>query len=136
MRGRPAIIKLLLDHSITAMPLGIPFIDASALGRCLCWASSSGKADIVKLLLKHRLSASLGSPASNPALCNSLSKGLHKAGAKAHVDVIKLLFAHFCEDAAFIARESAGLRAAVTANYAASVAAFLPYADEALFSAA
>ncbi|KAJ3118314.1 hypothetical protein HDU96_002471 [Phlyctochytrium bullatum] len=134
--GRSDIVKLLLDHSLAAKPLGIPYLDSKCHGRPLCWASLNGKADIVKLMLEHPLSASLGSPANNTALCNSISKGLHKASAHAYVRVIKLLLAHFHEDAEFIARESRGLRAGVDGNHAASVAAFLPYTDDASFSEA
>ncbi|KAJ3119025.1 hypothetical protein HDU96_003200 [Phlyctochytrium bullatum] len=89
--GHTDIVRLLLDHSLAAAPLGVPCVDPSASDsqalRCAC---GRGAADIVKLLLDHSLSAAkLGIPCVNPSACSS--QALRDTFA---ADMVKLLLDH------------------------------------------
>ncbi|KAJ3098584.1 hypothetical protein HDU96_011037 [Phlyctochytrium bullatum] len=93
-RGYADVVKLLLDHSLTAKPLGIPHVDPSTEeSDALRDACEEGHADVVKLLLDHSLAAAhLGIPVADPSARDS--ETLHKACKKGRAEIVNLLLDH------------------------------------------
>ncbi|KAJ3118318.1 hypothetical protein HDU96_002475 [Phlyctochytrium bullatum] len=91
--GHANVVKMLLDHSLTAMPLGLPCVDASAkCGDALRVAVWKGSVEVVKLLLDHSLAAApLGIPCIKPLVHNTDS--FQDAFTNRH-EIIKLLLDH------------------------------------------
>ncbi|KAJ3094339.1 hypothetical protein HDU96_001721 [Phlyctochytrium bullatum] len=93
-QGHTDVVRLLLDHTLIAAPIGIPCVDPSAAdNRSLRDASLEGHADVVKLLLDHSFAARLlGAPCVDPSADDS--QALRNASFQGHADVVKLLLDH------------------------------------------
>ncbi|KAJ3101138.1 hypothetical protein HDU96_010121 [Phlyctochytrium bullatum] len=87
-------VKLLLDHSLTATPLGIPCVDPSAdYSMALRNACFKGHVNVVKLLLDHSVTTMpLGVRCVDASLDDSAP--LRRASARGYSYVVELLLDH------------------------------------------